>query len=117
MTDAERVLWSKLRMKQLHGLIFTRQKPLGEYIADFYCHKVKLVVEVDGGQHYSGSYVEHDRARDNVLRNKKLAILRFTNLDVLGNIDGVIEKIVEHIDKNSLNPSLRKRETRKGRVS
>jgi len=116
MTDAERVLWSKLRMKQLNGLVFTRQKPLGEYIADFYCHKAKLVAEVDGGQHYKGNNVQHDHIRDSILRDKDLVILRFTNTDVLSNIDGVVEAIGKQIDKNSLNPSLRKRETGKGRI-
>ncbi|MGD1118473.1 MAG: DUF559 domain-containing protein, partial [Dehalococcoidales bacterium] len=64
MTDAERSLWSKLRMRQLQGLIFYRQKPIGGYIVDFYCPKAKLVIEVDGGQHFTAEGVEYDKARD-----------------------------------------------------
>ena len=93
MTDAERLLWSRLRMKQLGGLMFSRQKPLGEYIADFYCHKAKLVIEVDGGQHFSGSSIEYDRIRDEFLENMGLTVLRFTNNDVMNNIEGVVEII------------------------
>jgi very-short-patch-repair endonuclease len=111
MTDAERHLWSKLRMRQIHGLIFYRQKPIGEYIADFYCPKAKLVIEVDGGQHFSDEGVEYDRARDEYISGLGLVVIRFTNNDVLGNIDGVIEKIFEKIP---LNPPFSKWETGKG---
>jgi len=73
MTDAERLLWSKIRRKQLKGLQFYRQKIIGNYIADFYCPELKLVIEVDSGQHYSAeghgerSYKRclYDRSRDN----------------------------------------------------
>jgi very-short-patch-repair endonuclease len=93
MTDAEKLLWSKLRMKQPKGLMFSRQKPIGGYIADFYCHKAKLVIEVDGGQHFFEDSIEYDRIRDEFLSSMGLTILRFTNTDVLQNIDGVIEVI------------------------
>ena len=93
MTDAERLLWSKLRMKQIKGSFFSRQKPLGGYIADFYCHKAKLVIEVDGGQHFSDDGIEYDKIRDEFLRSMELTVLRFTNIDVLNNIEGVIEII------------------------
>jgi very-short-patch-repair endonuclease len=93
MTDAEKLLWSKLRMKQLKGLMFSRQKPLGEYIADFYCHQAKLGIEVDGGQHFSDDSTEYDKIRDEFIVSMGLTVLRFTNTDVLKNIDGVIEVI------------------------
>jgi very-short-patch-repair endonuclease len=93
MTDAEKLLWSKLRMKQLKGLMFSRQKPIGGYIADFYCHKAKLVIEVDGGQHFSSDTIDYDRIRDEFISSLGLTVLRFTNTDVLQNIDGVIEVI------------------------
>jgi very-short-patch-repair endonuclease len=111
MTDAERLIWSKLRMKQFKGLLFSRQKPLGEYIADFYCHKARLVIEIDGGQHFTNSAIKYDNARSKYLEELGLTVLRFTNLDVLENIEGVMDTI----DKNSLNPSLQKRETGKRR--
>ncbi len=64
MTDAERLLWSKIRRKQLKGFQFYRQKIIGNYIADFYCPELKLVIEVDGGQHYSAEGRENDLTRD-----------------------------------------------------
>jgi very-short-patch-repair endonuclease len=96
-TEAERLLWSKLRMKQLKGLPFSRQKPLGEYIADFYCPKVKLIIEVDGGQHLTGDAVEYDKIRDNYMKSAGLTMLRFTNTDVIHNIDGVLETIIQKL--------------------
>lgn len=96
-TDAEKLLWSKLRMKQLKGLMFSRQKPLGEYIVDFYCHKVKLVIEVDGGQHFSGEVIEYDKIRDEFMKSAGLTVLRFANTDVIDNIEGVMERIVEKL--------------------
>jgi very-short-patch-repair endonuclease len=97
MTDAERLLWSKIRMKQLKGLMFARQKPLGEYIADFYCHRAKLVIEVDGGQHFTNDTREYDRIRDEYLGSMGLTVLRFTNSDVIDNIEGVVSVIEQKL--------------------
>jgi very-short-patch-repair endonuclease len=96
-TQAEILLWSKIRMHQLRNLIFYRQKPLGGYIVDFYCPKAKLVIEVDGSQHYSEHAKEYDRVRDEFLTNMNLRVLRFTNVDVMDNIDGVIEVIERYL--------------------
>ena len=93
MTTAEMFLWSKIRMKQLKGYWFYRQKPVGNYIADFYCPKAKLVVEVDGGQHYSGENIEYDRVRNEYMEGTGLRVLRFTNTEVLTNITSVVELI------------------------
>jgi very-short-patch-repair endonuclease len=93
MTAAEKLLWSKIRMKQVKGHWFYRQKPIGEYIADFYCPKAKLVVEVDGGQHYSNEIVEYDKVRNEYMTGLGLRVIRFTNVEVLKNIKGVIEAI------------------------
>jgi len=97
MTDAEKLLWSKFRIKQLKGLMFSRQKPLGEYIADFYCHQAKLVIEVDGGQHFTDEVIEHDKIRDECMKSAGLTVLRFTNTDVIDNIEGVMERIFEKL--------------------
>jgi very-short-patch-repair endonuclease len=97
MTAAETFLWSKIRMKQIKGCWFYRQKPVGEYIADFYCPRAKLVVEVDGGQHFSDDVIEYDRARDKYMTSLGLRVLRFANIDVLTNIAGVIELIEREI--------------------
>jgi very-short-patch-repair endonuclease len=96
-TEAEILLWSKIRLRQLNGLLFYRQKPLGGYIADFYCPKAKLVIEVDGGQHYEKNAKEYDQIRDEILKNMGLTVLRFTNVDVMDNIDGVIEVIERYL--------------------
>jgi len=97
MTDAERLLWSKLRMKQLKGLMFSRQKPLGDYIADFYCHRARLVVEIDGGHHFSDEARDYDRMRDEYLESTGLTVLRFTNSEVMKNIAGVLEAIENRV--------------------
>jgi very-short-patch-repair endonuclease len=93
MTDAEKILWLRLRRKQLKGYPFYRQKIIGSYIVDFYCPKANLVVELDGGQHYSDSGQEKDRTRDDVLRKIGLKVLRFSDRDIFENIGGVMEGI------------------------
>ena len=98
MTDAEIFLWSKIRMKQLNNCQFYRQKIIGDYIVDFFCPKFKLVIEVDGGQHYSDDILKSDRDRDEVLKSMGLKVLRFSNLDILKNIDGVVARIIENIE-------------------
>jgi very-short-patch-repair endonuclease len=102
-TDAEKVLWQRLRARQLHGAKFRRQVPIGNYIADFLCPDAKLIVELDGGQHV-------DCARD-VTRTKELedagfVVLRFWNNDVLTNEDGVLERISEMLDISGQNAPL-----------
>jgi len=93
MTDAENMLWLKLRREQLKGYPFYRQKIIGGYIVDFYCPKANLVIELDGGQHYSETGQEKDRTRDNVLREMGIKVLRFSDRDVFENIGGVMEGI------------------------
>ena len=113
MTDAERRLWAKIRMKQLKGYQFYRQKPIGDYIVDFFCPKARLVIEVDGSQHFSEEMTEHDRLRDEYLTSLGLRVLRFANTDVLTHIESVIESLEEEIPRRKipLNPPLRKGET------
>ncbi len=93
MTDAERRLWVKIRMKQLKGYQFYRQKPVGDYIVDFFCPRAKLVIEIDGSQHFSDETSQYDRVRDEYMSSLGLRVLRFTNTEVLGNIEGVVESI------------------------
>jgi very-short-patch-repair endonuclease len=93
MTDAENLLWLKLRGKQLKGLQFYRQKIIGKYIVDFYCLKANLVIELDGGQHYSETSWAKDRTRDDVLREMGIKVLRFSDRDVFENMGGVMEEI------------------------
>jgi very-short-patch-repair endonuclease len=97
MTDAERHLWAKIRMKQLQGYQFYRQKPIGDYIVDFFCPRAKLVIELDGSHHLVGETIEYDGIRDDYLSSLGLRVLRFTNADVLTNIEGVVESIGNEI--------------------
>ena len=92
-TDAERLLWQKLRFWQVDGRKFRRQQPLGGYIVDFVCLERRLIVELDGGQHADRN--AYDKKRDDWLRNQGFVILRFWNHDVLNNIDGVVEQILD----------------------
>ena len=98
MTDAERRLWSKIRRKQVKKYQFYRQKNIGNYIVDFYCPAAKLIVEIDGGQHYSEEYRKKDEARDKYLSNLDFRVLRFSNSDVLKNIEEVVGEIYKHLE-------------------
>ena len=93
MTDSERFLWSRLRRKQILGVQFYRQKPIGNFIVDFYAMKAKIVIEVDGSQHMNGCHEEKDKKRDIYLKNQGFEVLRFNNLEVLKEIDSVMEVI------------------------
>jgi very-short-patch-repair endonuclease len=97
MTNAEKRLWAKIRMRQLQGYQFYRQKPIGDYIVDFFCPRAKLVIELDGSHHLVGETIEYDRIRDDYLSSLGLRVLRFTNADVLTCIEGVIERIENEI--------------------
>ena len=95
MTGAERLLWSKIRAKQLEGYQFYRQRIIGNYIVDFYCPKAKSVIELDGGQHYRNEELERDKIRDDYIKEQKLKVLRFSDRDVFENLNGVVERIYE----------------------
>jgi len=106
MTESERLLWSRLRRKQLHGTQFYRQKPIGSYIVDFYAPAARLVVEVDGSQHQDNIHAQNDAYRDESLKGQGLRVLRFTNLQVLQDLDSVVGVVAEAL-KSPL-PPLRK---------
>jgi len=91
-TDAEARLWDRLRRKQIGGVRFRRQYPLGPYIVDFVCLPARLIVEVDGGQHDLQS--EADGIRTRWLEAQGHRVIRFWNNDVLSNTDGVVERIL-----------------------
>jgi very-short-patch-repair endonuclease len=96
-TDAERKLWARVRRKSVKGVRFYRQKIIGSFIVDFYCPEAKLVVEVDGGQHFFPEGRKKDRERERYLKSLGIKVIRFTDLDVLLNIDGVMQKIWENV--------------------
>ena len=96
-TDAERILWSELRDHRLNGASFRRQVPIESYIADFLCHAARLVIELDGGQHFSDESEQADAARSAVIEAKGFKVLRFSNHDVMTNRAGVLEIIAAAI--------------------
>ena len=87
---AEQKLWLLLKSSRLAGLKFRRQVPIGDFIADFVCHKYRLIVEADGGQHGD----EDDHLRDQWFRTADYRVLRFWNNDILNNANGVLETIL-----------------------
>jgi very-short-patch-repair endonuclease len=93
MTDSENALWSRLRNKQLLGVQFYRQKPIGGHIVDLYAPKARLVIEIDGSQHLQGDHVQKDRRRDEYLASIGLKVLRFDSREVSKESDAVIEVI------------------------
>jgi len=97
-TEAERVLWKHLRNRGLHGLKFFRQYSVGPFIVDFYCPMLKLAIELDGGQHAEKETQEYDEERSDYLISVGIEVMRFWNNDVMGNIEGVLEKIAERFN-------------------
>jgi very-short-patch-repair endonuclease len=115
MTESERFLWSRLRGKQLLGVQFYRQRPIGKYIADFYAPRTRLVVEVDGSQHLEAEHTEQDKRRDSYMAAVGLTVLRFNSREVLEETDVVVEVIYQTIAERlnreiPLDPPLRKGE-------
>ncbi|MDR7153379.1 BirA family biotin operon repressor/biotin-[acetyl-CoA-carboxylase] ligase [Sphingobium xenophagum] len=86
----ERLLWQQLRNRKL-GYKFSRQMPVGPYFADFLCREVKLIIELDGESH--NHTVEYDTRRDDYCHSQGYQILRFSNADVMGNLEGVVTHI------------------------
>ena len=97
MTDAERKLWYEFLRP--HPLKFYKQRPMGPFILDFYCHELSLAIEVDGGQHYTDRGIAHDRARTTFLENHGIKVLRFSDTDVLTRFDSVCDAIQLELDK------------------
>jgi very-short-patch-repair endonuclease len=97
MTDAERIVWHAVRAHRVNGAAFRRQAPIGPYVVDFVCHTAKLVIEVDGGQHFEPSEVARDNRRRGYFARQGYCVLRFNNLDVIKNKSGVLETIAAAI--------------------
>jgi very-short-patch-repair endonuclease len=96
-SEAEKKLWAQLRNKQLLNIQFYRQKPIERYIVDFYAPKVKLIIELDGGQHYEEDHKKKDRLRDLNLNRLGFKVMRFDNIQVLGSLNEVLEMIFEEV--------------------
>ena len=110
-TDAERLLWAALRDHRLNGASFRRQVPIKNFIADFVCHAAKIVIELDGGQHFSDQAEQADAARSAVIESQGFKVLRFSNLEVMENRSGVLETIATAVAERAPTLTLpRKRE-------
>ncbi len=101
-TEAEKLLWGRLRSKQICGLKFHRQFSVGPYILDFFCPQIKLAIELDGGQHAEEGNKEYDAIRTDYLKGIGIEVLRFWNNEVIKNINGVLSKIVERVTPPNL---------------
>lgn len=97
MTEAEKLLWSKLRRKQLKECQFYRQKIIGNFIVDFYCPKANLIIELDGGQHYTSEGLKKDRNRDKFMVGLGLKVLRYSDKEVFDNLNGILENVWENL--------------------
>jgi very-short-patch-repair endonuclease len=99
-TEAERLIWQRLRRRRLGGFRFRRQRPVGRYICDFVCLEAALVVELDGSQHVARA--SYDATRDAFLRSRGFRVLRFWNGDALARTDSVVETIFEALHRREM---------------
>ena len=97
MTKEEKILWEYLRGKKLGGYGFVRQKPIGNYIVDFYCRTAKLVIEIDSGGHFTEEGKEYDVERDAFLRGLDLTVLHFPNSQISNNVESVLNRILKEL--------------------
>jgi very-short-patch-repair endonuclease len=97
LTEAENILWQEIRNRKLDGYKFRRQHPIDKFIVDFYCHKKKLVVELDGGIHNHEEIKEYDVARSDELEMFDIKVIRFTNEEVYKNLDDVLRRIKQEL--------------------
>lgn len=98
-TDAERRVWSCLRAGRLGGHVFRRQHPVGKYIADFYCHAARLVVELDGGQHAEADAAASDARRTAVMAAAGMHVIRFSDYDALTDTEAVALTILQEVER------------------
>jgi very-short-patch-repair endonuclease len=110
-TDVERLLWEHLKARQLEGVKFRRQQPIGRYIVDFVSFEKNIVIEIDGGQHSVGK--DRDEERDNWLGVQGFKVLRFWNNEIIQNIEGVLEVIRDHC---LFHPPLNPLPSREGKI-
>jgi very-short-patch-repair endonuclease len=96
MTDAEKLMWSNLRDRRFQGIKFKRQKPIAGYIVDFVALDLKLIIEIDGGQH--AERMAADAVRTRRLEESGYHVVRFWNHDVLGNLEGVLEALAQEVN-------------------
>jgi len=99
MTDSEIILWRYLRRKQVLNIKFNRQKPIHNYVVDFFAAQIKLAIEIDGEQHFMDSGLQSDQKRDNIMEKLNIKVLRFKNIEIFKNLDEVLEEIQRHCEE------------------
>jgi very-short-patch-repair endonuclease len=97
MTGPEKYLWSQLRARQFYGFKFRRQHGIGSYIVDFCCPEQSLVIEIDGHSHAETGQISKDRQRDEYLQAIGLQVIRYSNDDILKNLDGVLADLHQRL--------------------
>jgi len=97
MPRAEIILWSKLKSKGLKNYKFRRQYSVNNFVMDFYCPKLRLAIEIDGDSHFLEGADIRDRERQTAIESFGITFLRFTNREILGGLESVLEKIMEHL--------------------
>ncbi len=102
MTEAEQHLWKYLSHKKLEGLKFRRQHPMAGFIADFYCHSERLVIELDGGIHDELEQEVYDKGRQSEIEAMGVRVLRFKNQEVFDDVQSVLEKIKNFIKSEKI---------------
>ena len=100
-TAEEIILWEKLNKKQILNVRFRRQHPINIYIVDFYCHKAKLVLELDGKIHLKGK--EYDKERTEIIESFGIRVIRFKNEDLLNDIDKIVDEIRYNVNQQLKN--------------
>jgi very-short-patch-repair endonuclease len=102
-TEAEKVLWEALRLKRLDGYKFRNQHPISDYIVDFYCHTARLAIEVDGEYHAIEDQKDYDLRRTEALKNSGIMVLRFSNEEVLKDLESVLTSIRSQLAEQTSN--------------
>ena len=100
LSKAEAVIWLHLSRKQMKGFKFRRQYSVNQYVVDFYCPELKLAIEIDGDSHFNDISEKYDKERQKSIESFGIRFLRFTNIDIYDNIDGVLQTIFEWIKEN-----------------
>lgn len=106
MPQAEVILWSHLRRRQVLGMKFRRQVSIENYVVDFFCFELRLAIEVDGPAHFNREALIRDKKREKKIEREGVRFLRFTNSDVYDNIEGVMEIVCQTVAEMSIRPAI-----------
>ncbi len=98
-TNAEKIIWRKIRSRQLAGFKFRRQHNIDRFIVDFYCDEIRLIIEIDGDVHAYEQRINYDKQRQKILESKEFKIARYTNYEVFNNLNGVLEDILRKCEE------------------